>query len=65
MNYFTEIYIYKRKELLLDETMNNIWQPTEIAVSQLDKQPESPIVKGELISIDVYLLLTGDNCIIP
>ena len=65
MNYFTETYM-KWKESLLEETLNhNIRQRTEIAVSQLDKQPESPILKGELILIHVYSLLTGDNYMYP
>ena len=65
MNYYTEIYM-NWKELLLDETLTyNTWQLTEIAASQLDKQPESPILKGELILIHIYLHLTGDNYIYP
>ena len=65
INYCTKIYM-EWKELLLDETLiYNIWQLTDIAVSQLDTQPESPILKGELISIHSYLLLSGDNYIYP
>ena len=48
MNFYTEISM-KWKELLFNETPSyNIRQLTEIAVSQINTQPESPILEGEL-----------------